>query len=305
MSQVSVIIPTYNRSAWVCDAIASVLAQTYQDFEVIVADDGSTDDTAAAVARFGSQVRYLPLAHRGQPAATRNAGLAVATGKYIAFLDSDDLFLPGKLSRQVPVLEANPNIGLVYSNGYYFDNIPTQPAGAALDGLPTPSGNVFADLLRGNFLMTPALVLIRRAALEAVGDFDEDPDLIAVEDYDLWLRLSLQIRMQFISGDVAAIRRHNANLSANNLRHRQRIHMVYQRLEQLYPDVMSAHAKTGHEAYARNHGGIASAALQQRQWRLALRHAGRALWHTMHLPGLGLATIYQWWNRRRLRASVR
>src|SRR5687768_11556765 len=108
MSRVTVIIPSYNRADLLGDAIASVLAQTYQEIEVIVADDGSTDHTAEVVARFGARVTHLALPHRGQPAAPRNSALAVATGDYIAFLDSDDLYLPHKLALQVPILEANP-----------------------------------------------------------------------------------------------------------------------------------------------------------------------------------------------------
>ena len=110
MPRVSVIIPTYNRADLLGDAIGSVLAQSYQDFELIVADDGSTDHTAEimaeAIASYGSRIRYLVLPHRGQPAAPRNSALAVATGEYISFLDSDDLYLPNKLALQVPVLAA-------------------------------------------------------------------------------------------------------------------------------------------------------------------------------------------------------
>jgi glycosyltransferase involved in cell wall biosynthesis len=304
MPEVSVIIPTYNRANLVSDAIASVMAQSFQDLEIIVADDGSTDDTAAVVARFGDRIRYLPLPHRGQPAATRNAGLAIATGEYVAFLDSDDLFLPDKLARQVPVLKANPDIGLVYSNGYYFDTDPTKAVGEALDGLAAPSGNVFGELLCGNFIMTPALALMRRSVVQSAGGFDESHEFIAVEDYALWLRIALQSKMQFVAGNVAAIRRHNQNLSANRLRHRQRIDKVYRALKQRYPDAISEHKLAYHEGNARNHGGIAQAALQHHQFGLALRHAVQALWHTSHLPGFGLSTIRAWWRRYQLRAST-
>jgi glycosyltransferase involved in cell wall biosynthesis len=130
METVSVIIPTYNRAELISQAIDSVLAQTVPAHEIIVADDGSTDDTAAVVAAYGDRVRYLALPHRGQPAATRNAGIRAATGVLLAFLDSDDLFLPDKLARQIAALAQTPAAGVVYSNGLYFRTTPDAPVGA-------------------------------------------------------------------------------------------------------------------------------------------------------------------------------
>ena len=120
MPRVSVIIPTYNRADLLGEAIDSVLAQSYQDFEMIVADDGSTDETAMVASKYGDKVRFLALPHRGQPAAPRNAGIAAATGEYISFLDSDDLYLPDKLALQVPALDENPKVGMVYSSAHFF-----------------------------------------------------------------------------------------------------------------------------------------------------------------------------------------
>jgi glycosyltransferase involved in cell wall biosynthesis len=304
MPRVSVIIPTYNRADLLGDAIASVLAQTYQDLEVIVADDGSTDHTAEVVERFGPRVTYLALPHRGQPAAPRNSALAVATGDYIAFLDSDDLFLPHKLALQVPILEANPQVGLVYSDGYFFDGDPDKTTGHALAGLATPSGNIFGELLRANFIFMP-LILARRTLLEASGGFDEHPDFLVAEDYDLWLRLALQTNFQYVPGDVAAIRLHPGNISANTLRIRQRILGILQRLDTQHPALMAQHTLARHEAYAINHGAIAQEALRQRRTGLAMHHLWRALWHTVQLPGFGLAFLRAWKNRRRLRMGAR
>lgn len=300
---VSVIIPTYNRADLLRDAIASVLAQDYPNVEVIVADDGSTDHTADVVASFGSRLTYLALPHRGLPAATRNAAIAAAAGEYIAFLDSDDLFLSHKLSLQVPVLEANPHIGVAYSDGYFFDSAPSRPIGHALAGLATPSGNVFGELLRANFLFMP-LTLIRRALLENMGGFSEAPDLVVAEDYDLWLRLATEIKFHYVPGDVAAIRMHTGNISANKLRIHHCILGILHRLDTQFPVLMAEYAPQRHEGYARNHGGIAQAAMQQRQWGLAMRHASYALWHTIQLPGMGLGTVRAWWERRQLRAPA-
>lgn len=302
MSRVSVIIPTYNRAALLGDAIESVLAQQHPDIEIIVADDGSTDETSAVASQYGDKIRYLALPHRGQPAAPRNSGLAVATGDFIAFLDSDDLYLPNKLALQLPVIEANPHVGVVYSNGHFFIDQPDQPTGTVQDGLPTPSGAIFGDLLRGNFLSTP-VVLIRRSVLQKVGNFNEDQALMPVEDYELWLRLAMQTDILYVPGDVAAIRHHTQNISGNTLRLRSRCLLMLQGLDERYPAVMAAHPIARHEGYARQHGAVALAAWQQRRPALAVRHALQALGHTLQLPGGGLQPLAAWWRRRALRSG--
>ena len=121
MPRVSVIIPTYNRLDYVQEAIDSVLAQTYTDYELIVVDDGSTDGTGDTLkARYGDRIRYLWQENQGWPAA-RNHGVSIAQGEYIAQLDSDDLWLPEKLVRQVPVLDACPEAVLVFSHVMQID----------------------------------------------------------------------------------------------------------------------------------------------------------------------------------------
>jgi glycosyltransferase involved in cell wall biosynthesis len=162
METVSVIIPTYNRAELISQAIDSVLAQTVPAHEIIVADDGSTDDTAAVVAAYGDRVRYLALPHRGQPAATRNAGIRAATGVLLAFLDSDDLFLPDKLARQIAALAQTPAAGVVYSNGLYFRTTPDAPVGGCSMGCLRPPAGSLDQLLAGNFL-APPVVLVRRS----------------------------------------------------------------------------------------------------------------------------------------------
>jgi glycosyltransferase involved in cell wall biosynthesis len=201
-SRVSVIIPTYNRVPYLGDAIRSVLAQATDGVETIVVDDGSTDGTEELLRAFDGSVTYLRVPHRGQPAATRNRGLQVARGEFVALLDSDDLFLPGKLARQCAAFAANADVALVYSNGYFFRDDPAAPLGWILDGLPSPSGDGFADLLRGCFLV-PAVTLIRRRCLEAGGGFDEALTLRGVEDYDLWLRLAA--RLPLVESKVSAV----------------------------------------------------------------------------------------------------
>lgn len=301
---ISVIIPTHNRAALLAEAIRSVQAQSSADYEIIVADDGSTDDTPQVAAQFGRAVNYLRLPHRGQPAATRNAGLRAAQGEFIAFLDSDDFFLPDKFAQQLPLLQAKPEVGLVYSDGIYFRDDPACPIGRVLDGLPTPAGDVFADLLRANFL-APPVVLIRRASLDAIGTFDEQPDFFAVEDYDLWLRLAARFPFAYVPGSVAAIRRHSQGISRDLITLRERILRVLAKMAILYPDLMRQHRGAQHEALARNYASLAVLRVRQRQIVHGVGDGLIAVTHFLRTPGFGRRQLAAWWKRRHRRQAVR
>ncbi len=300
---VSVIIPTYNRSRYIAGAIRSVQAQTYQDVQIIVADDGSTDNTRDVVSGLGRGVTYLQLPHRGQAAATRNAGLRAAQGQYVAFLDSDDLFLPGKLALQLAAFEQHPEAGLVYSNGCFFRDDPQAPTGRTLDGLPTPAGDALADLLRGNFLFPP-VVLVRRDCLDVVGLFDERPEFLAVEDYDLWLRIAAQFPFVYVPGDVAAIRRHRQSISRDVAGLRSRALAVLAKLEANHPGLTSPQRAALNEGYARHHGAIAVALLRRRQWLAGLAHVFPAARYSLRTPGLGTKAFLEWIRRCRLRGTA-
>jgi glycosyltransferase involved in cell wall biosynthesis len=303
MQTVSVIIPTYNRADLIAQAIDSVLAQRYPAHEIIVADDGSTDDTAAVVGAYGDRVRYLALPHRGLPAATRNAAIRSATGDLLAFLDSDDLFLPDKLALQVEALAQQRTAGLVYSNGLYFHTTPNAPVGRVLDGLPAPSGCVFGDLLAGNFL-APPVVLVRREVLAAVGLFDEAAELFAVEDFDLWLRLAAHTPFVYVPGDVAAIRRHAGGISRNMARLRRSVLLVLGKCDKQLPALMQRYAQERHLAYALNHGAVAAAEWSEQQWWAAFAHTLQAAPHLLQLPGFGIPAWRTWRHRSRLRGDA-
>jgi glycosyltransferase involved in cell wall biosynthesis len=303
MALVSVIIPTYNRAPYIADAIHSVLAQTYPNVELIVADDGSTDDTAAVVSQFGDSVTYLRMAHRGQPAATRNSGLSKATGDFIAFLDSDDLFMRDKLALQISIFHGHPSVGLVYSNGYYFREDPNQPTGHLLDGLPTPSGDILAELLRGNLIVSPAMVLITRRSLDSAGMFDERPEFFGVEDYDLWLRIAAKVPVVYLPAQVAAIRRHSQGISQDVAAVRARTLKVLASLEAARPQVARGHRAALNEGYARNHGAVALARFEQRQITAGLSHASQALRYSLRTPGWGTLALLQWIRRRHVRGT--
>jgi glycosyltransferase involved in cell wall biosynthesis len=174
--QISVIIPAYNSADYIGNAIESALAQTCPPLEILVVDDGSTDDTAQVVASYPSPVRLLRQANGG-PASARNHGAREAHGDWLALLDADDTWLPHKLEQQMPAA-MQPAVGLIA-------NYPAQ----AFPGLHEPVTVTFEMLWQRNRLMN-STVLIRRAVFEQLGGFDEDRNLICVEDYNLWLRVA-------------------------------------------------------------------------------------------------------------------
>jgi glycosyltransferase involved in cell wall biosynthesis len=180
---VSVIIPTYNRAALVAEAVASVFSQTFQDFEILVVDDGSTDNTATTLAPWKG-VNVLRRRTRIGVAAARNLGATAARGEWLAFLDSDDLWLPEKLARQMAYLEAQPGLLLCQSDETWVRNgiRVNKPA-----SYRKVAGRIFLPSLERCMVSPSAVILQRRLFLEC-GGFDED--LPVAEDYDLWLRLT-------------------------------------------------------------------------------------------------------------------
>lgn len=180
---ITVIIPTFNRGWIVEEAIKSVLAQDYPNFELFIVDDGSTDDTKAILSRYVNDIVVLNQKNKGVSAA-RNKGITESSEKYIAFLDSDDLWLPEKLSCQIDFFKQNPEAMICQTNEIWIRNgVRVNPKKIH----KKPSGMIFKpSLLR--CLVSPSAVMMRRELFENVGLFDEQ--LPACEDYDLWLRVS-------------------------------------------------------------------------------------------------------------------
>jgi len=206
---VSVIIPCYNYARYLGDAIGSVLNQTYQHYEVVVVDDGSTDNTAEVAARYPG-VRYIYQKNQGISAA-RNTGARHSRGGFLVFLDPDDMLLRTALEIGVRCLKANPDCALVSGNCQFI----------AADGTPirTPQSPQSVDkehylaLLYFNYIWNPANVMYRREVFESVGGFD--PAIGAAEDCDLYLRITRRFSMRCHGKIVAKYRRHGVNLSQN------------------------------------------------------------------------------------------
>jgi len=205
---VSVIIPTYNNATYLADAIESVMAQTFRDIEIIVIDDGSTDQTDQVMSTYANRVVFIRQANHG-PSAARNRGIAEAQGKYLAFLDSDDLYLPDKISLQVSFLEAHPEIDLVYSDGVRFKiskgkktTLPLSTTGEVIIVRSAPDQYVFHLMTRNIFPIHAPLV--KRESIVKVNGFDEM--LTACEDWDLWFRIAEQYHFTFVDGEVVNYR---------------------------------------------------------------------------------------------------
>ena len=205
---VSVIIPCYNQGYFLADAIKSVLAQSYAHFEIVVVDDGSTDNTSEVAASYPG-VRCVRQDNQGL-APARNTGLRQSRGEYVVFLDADDRLLPDALEVGLAACEAHPDCALVA--GYYrLSGV----EGGLLEELPQypVTGHHYAELLRRNFIRVPATVMYRRAVFASIGDFDSAVSPCA--DYDIYLRIARQFPIYCHEHIVAEYRQHAANMTRN------------------------------------------------------------------------------------------
>lgn len=287
---VSVIMPAYNAQAYIAQALASVLTQDYANLELLVVDDGSTDGTAQHPALQDPRIRILQQANAG-PAAARNLGLAQARGDLIAFIDADDLWLPGKLTAQVSYLQAHPDISIVFggfqrwelaADGQFaLPILPPVPSDAHT--LTQPSGWIYTDLLLDSVVHI-ITAMVRKPVFDSVGEFDAQ--LPTGEDYDFWLRASRQFKIDQMAQTVALYRIHPVSLTTVPRPESNEYRVLTQALQTwgvTGPDGKTVDAKTvqnrlfgicfGH-AYLHFWNG------SRRQARKAFAHAlGHSFWH--------------------------
>jgi glycosyltransferase involved in cell wall biosynthesis len=207
---VSVVIATYNRCEMVREAVASVIAQTDAAMEVIVVDDGSADDTASVLESFGSAIRLVLQSHRGVSAA-RNTGIRAAAGEWLAFLDSDDLWLPRKLRVQLEFFRKHREFRICQTEEIWVRN------GRKLNPKKyhkKPRGHCFPQLLE-RCLISPSAVMIHREVFAEVGFFDES--LPVCEDYDLWLRIGYRYPIGLIEEPLTIKRGGHADQLSNSI----------------------------------------------------------------------------------------
>jgi len=286
--RVSVIVPTYNRAHVLGESLASVLAERDVDLEVVVVDDGSTDGTAAVLAGLGDRrVRPVVRPHAGI-AAARNAGLAAARAPYIAFHDSDDVVLPGRLAVPLAFLGAHPEVDLVIQNGRMLPP-EDDPEGAEAPWIRPRVARALAarpigvaEVFRWNLGQLQGMCFTRRA-LDATGPLD--PSFTILDDLDLVLRVTLCFRAVFLDVPAFAYRRHRGGVARNRERIREEAIRLAEKLAREHPEAID---RLGRAAFvrrqARRWARLASARLEAgdaRGARAALAEA-RAL-HPNHL----------------------
>lgn len=231
MPKVSIIIPTYNRAQFLYDAITSVLNQTYQDFEILVIDDCSQDNTQEIVNSFhDTRIKYIRHEKNKGEAGSRNTGIRSSSAEYIAFLDDDDEWLPEKLKLQVNLLEnSQSKVGCIYTGYWVVDKTKEK----ILDKrIPQKRGYIHYDLFIQNHIRIPSTVILKRECFEKVSLFDET--LTFRTDYDMWIRLSKEFNFDYIKEPLVKYRYHESRLSNNIAAVIAGMETLFKRYEQFF-----------------------------------------------------------------------
>jgi Glycosyltransferases, probably involved in cell wall biogenesis len=217
--KVSVIIPTYNRRLLLERALKSVLEQSYRDFEVIIVDDGSTDGTFEMLKGYGmtnsDKIKIIRQENRGESAA-RNAGIGIASGEYIAFQDSNDVWVKNKLEKQIAYMEQNTRFALTYTDISVYRNGVLQFKSRLHEERYGyfKEGEIFLNLLKECFIFVPTVVL-RRSCLLSIGGFNQK--LFVAQDYDLWLRIATKYPIGFLDEPLSICHYHGNNVTSDAL----------------------------------------------------------------------------------------
>lgn len=211
--EVSIILPTYNRLPLLRKAVDSVLAQTHRDFELVIVDDGSTDGTRTCLESIGdSRVRPIWLEHRGDLTSARSAGLRHARGEWVAFLDSDDLWLPEKLALQLQRLAARPSCRWSYT-GYSLIDADERPLTERSNLLRRPvSGYILEAMLRFEIVASIVTILVQRSLIEEIGGFDGSIPIRS--DFDFTLRLAARSEACALHENLVLVREHAGRTTA-------------------------------------------------------------------------------------------
>lgn len=277
--RISVVIPVYNCERYIADAVLSVRQQTYPVHEIIVVDDGSTDGTRAALAPHWDSIRYIQRPHEGV-AAARNAGIALSSGEFIAFLDADDIWLPEKLQLQVEYFHSHPECALVYTDMKVFDESGILQESVKLWlNLNPPSGWIFPQLFHETLFAADG-VMFRKYCLDRVGPFDKS--LRCGEDYHMWLRFSRHFRVGYIDKPLVMYRQH-PSMTTRSLAMADGVPWearVIAKVVELYPEVAEElGARTVRKRLAKPYFYAGGDCLQRGDHRQARRFFAGALRH--------------------------
>ncbi len=303
--KVSIIIATYNREKFLREAIASVFKQTYQDFELIIVDDGSIDNTRQLVTEFhDTRLRYIYQNNKGRSNA-RNVGLKHAKGSYFTFLDSDDVYLPEKLALQVAYLDKHTHVGMVYSSAYCIDDIG--------DLIPykytaTESGSIYKKI--AFFLpvtITLPTVMARREIFLKAGKFDENMNRF--EDTDMWRRISKITRIEAMNIYTCKLRTHTDNhlLSQNPQKIVDAIHYYAQKIMQEDSEMSTITIKHGLGRLYHHYGCTMIHIPEWKPYALELLESAYNYWPLYRYPKLRYSSIISYVKKKltKLRKSLK
>jgi glycosyltransferase involved in cell wall biosynthesis len=277
---VSIVLATCNRLALLRLTIDSVLAQTFTDWELVIADDGSVAETRSYLLSIEAapRIRVVWLDHCGNPGAVRNAALAAASGRYVAFLDSDDLWLPGKLARQLEALREVPGFRWSYTA---YESIDARGAPLTISWKPHAGGIVEA-LLRQDAMIALPTVMAERSLLIEAGGFDVEQR--QAEDHELWLRVGLRSEVLLVRDALTRVRFHPDHYCRGGVWGLDWLRRMYEKIETLAPEEVR---RTVRLARTRNAARLMRAHAASRDWRALVDVACRTIGFSWHAPA--------WW----------
>jgi glycosyltransferase involved in cell wall biosynthesis len=279
--KLSVVIPTYNHGQYLKRAIDSVLNQTYKDLEIIVVNDGSTDNTKDIVHSYGDQIKYIYQQNQGL-ASARNTGINASRGEFLAFLDADDWFAEDNLQIKMSFMESHQNAVWVYSNWQYLDeegNHLTRGSEKFRYADKKLNGHIFQELVHNRNFISPCTVVVKKAVLEDVNYFD--PNVVCQEDLDLWLRISLKYPAHYIDKVLVYVTVHPKSLSTDFTKWVNGNAVIVEKLKGLIPHDFQGRQKLVNKIIADKHTFLGRDFFQRGQFGKAIHEYCNSI---KHLP---------------------